>query len=103
MAGCLGLGAKLRELEQGGQEVEVHVPFTEEDWVGLSLSIPASQHGLPLGQYDVTVNKTTALSWDREVKVEVRQNRSTGEVRLFRSPRSPAFSGYVVIDWARQV
>ena len=113
MAVCEGLGAKLRDLQTGEQtEVEVYVPFEASDWDGLFLSVPASgaltvpgqvgPHGLPIGQYDVFVYQDDGLGWQREVNVDVRLNSLTGEVLLIRCGRSAAFSGKVVIDWARR-
>lgn len=112
MVACEGLGAKIRQLETGQNvEVEVHVPFDSTDWDGLFLSIPAfgvltpgqvGPHGLPIGQYDVFVYRDYTLGWQREVNVDVRSNSITGEIIVIRCARSRAFSGKVIIDWARR-
>jgi len=112
MVACAGLGARLREIETGtNTEVEVWVPFSASDWDGLFLSViragvpgvgQVGPHGLPLETYDVTVYQDEVFGWQRDLDVDVRTNLVTGEVLLIRCARSRAFSGRVVIDWARR-
>lgn len=112
---CKGLGYRLRELEQGGGgpsvETEIDLGFVAQDWRGLNhiyvipVGVPSlgeiGPHELPVGTYNVNVYRFIGSGIVKEVGVMIIVDRSTGLITMIKAARVPAFSGRIVINYAR--
>jgi hypothetical protein len=111
---CVGLGSRIRDLEHGGSaETEIDLGFLAQDWAGgqfiqvIQTGVPGFRqigpHNLAAGTYNITVYEyqTPTGTIVRQVEVGIIVNRVTGMITMFKSARVPAFSGRIVINYAR--
>ena len=112
---CEGLGLRLRNLEQGGGllETEIELAFFAQDWAGKSkleiirVGTPSlgqiGPHLLLPGGYNISVYRMFGDdSFVKKVGLTIIVNRNNGIITMWKSGLTPAFSGYVVINYARQ-
>ena len=112
---CHGLGYRLRQLENGGgppgSETEIDIGFIAQDWRGqhdlyvIPVGSPSlgqiGPHGLPAGTYNTSVYRYIGSGIVREVGVTIIVDRITGLITMWKAARVPAFSGRIVINYAR--
>ena len=111
MVSCRGLGSRLRDLESGGNETEITIPFEVSDWKSRTLTIIRSgipedgevgAHLLPVGSYSVNLYKFINDGWARDISAEVAINHLTGNIRIQIGAGMP-FNGKAVINYARNL